>query len=101
METLLHHDHYDPRFLEDPPPPFFSLACRATSPFLVQCAGKVTAVRALIDEKQGREIVMVYARLSNWGRAGGDRESEWVPIRHQRLVLRFGLGKNSRDRRGW
>jgi hypothetical protein len=61
--------------------PFFPLGCRTTSPFLMQRAGKVTAVRALIDEKQGREIVIVCPRWSNWGRAELDRESEWVLVK--------------------
>jgi hypothetical protein len=47
----------------------------------MQRAGKVTAVRALIDEKQGREIVIVCPLWSNWGRAELDRESEWVLVK--------------------
>lgn len=83
--------------LEDCPFFFFSvfpLGYRAISPFLVLRAGKSDSCRGPNDEKQGREIVMVCARWSNWARAGVDRGSEWALIRHQRSALSFGIGED-------
>jgi hypothetical protein len=75
--------------------PFFSWAAELISSPFPSCSvqEQVTAVKALITKKQGREIVMVCARRSHLDRAGADCQRVWVLIRHQRPVLRFGIGE--------